>query len=79
MLYCNLYCTCIELLGSVTSLSGLSFYAANDSASDSTGHVNLSRMGLNDNKAGMEGLDKDHINRVMMEASKGQTIVSRSH
>ncbi|XP_054905247.1 DNA polymerase kappa [Poeciliopsis prolifica] len=31
----------------------------------------LSRMALNDNKAGMEGLDRDKINRIIMEASKG--------
>ncbi|XP_041854448.1 DNA polymerase kappa [Melanotaenia boesemani] len=31
----------------------------------------LTRMALNDNKAGMEGLDRDKINRVIMEASKG--------
>ncbi|XP_007486611.2 DNA polymerase kappa [Monodelphis domestica] len=31
----------------------------------------LLRMGLNDNKAGMEGLDKEKINKIIMEASKG--------
>ncbi|KAK0143868.1 DNA polymerase kappa [Merluccius polli] len=31
----------------------------------------LSRMALNDNKAGMEGLDRDRINKIIMEASKG--------
>ncbi|OXB80909.1 UNVERIFIED_CONTAM: hypothetical protein H355_016926 [Colinus virginianus] len=31
----------------------------------------LLRMGLNDNKAGMQGLDKDKINKIIMEASKG--------
>ncbi|XP_047449087.1 DNA polymerase kappa [Mugil cephalus] len=31
----------------------------------------LSRMALNDNKAGMEGLDRDKINKIIMEASKG--------
>ncbi|KAM4869827.1 DNA polymerase kappa [Urocitellus parryii] len=31
----------------------------------------LLRMGLNDNKAGMEGLDKEKINRIIMEATKG--------
>lgn len=30
----------------------------------------LLRMGLNDNKAGMQGLDKEKINKVIMEASK---------
>ncbi|XP_073440202.1 DNA polymerase kappa isoform X2 [Dendrobates tinctorius] len=28
-------------------------------------------MGLNDNKAGMEGLDKEKINKIIMEATKG--------
>ncbi|ETE59095.1 hypothetical protein L345_15176, partial [Ophiophagus hannah] len=31
----------------------------------------LLRMGLNDNKAGMQGLDKEKINKTIMEASKG--------
>ncbi|XP_029017318.1 DNA polymerase kappa [Betta splendens] len=31
----------------------------------------LSRMALNDNKAGMEGLDRDMINKIIMETSKG--------
>ncbi|KAK5871362.1 hypothetical protein PBY51_004247 [Eleginops maclovinus] len=31
----------------------------------------LSRMALNDNKAGMEGLDRDRINKIIMESSKG--------
>lgn len=30
----------------------------------------LSRMGLNDNKAGMEGLDREKINKIILEASK---------
>lgn len=30
----------------------------------------LSRMALNDNKAGMEGLDRDRINKIIMESSK---------
>lgn len=30
-----------------------------------------SRIGLNDNKAGMEGLDKTKINQIILEASKG--------
>ncbi|KAF6016850.1 hypothetical protein EB796_024831 [Bugula neritina] len=29
------------------------------------------RIGLNDNKAGMKGLDKDKINKIILEASKG--------
>uniref|UniRef100_A0A8C7VQ12 DNA polymerase kappa n=1 Tax=Oncorhynchus mykiss TaxID=8022 RepID=A0A8C7VQ12_ONCMY len=31
----------------------------------------LSRMALNDNKAGMEGLDRDKINKIIMKFSKG--------
>ncbi|XP_028851589.1 DNA polymerase kappa isoform X2 [Denticeps clupeoides] len=31
----------------------------------------LSRMALNDNKAGMEGLDREKINKIILEASKG--------
>lgn len=31
----------------------------------------LSRMALNDNKAGMEGLDKEKINKIILETSKG--------
>nr|XP_003216301.1 PREDICTED: DNA polymerase kappa isoform X2 [Anolis carolinensis] len=31
----------------------------------------LLRMGLNDNKAGMQGLDKEKINKIILEASKG--------
>lgn len=30
----------------------------------------LFRVGLNDNKAGMEGLDKAKINKIIMEATK---------
>lgn len=36
---------------------------------DSAGIV--STMALNDNKAGMEGLDKERINQIIFEASKG--------
>ncbi|XP_036382733.1 DNA polymerase kappa [Megalops cyprinoides] len=36
-----------------------------------TGVGFLSRMGLNDNKAGMEGLDRDKINKIILEVSKG--------
>ncbi|NXS71868.1 POLK polymerase, partial [Pandion haliaetus] len=39
----------------------------NSSCSDGV----LLRMGLNDNKAGMQGLDKEKINRIIMEATKG--------
>lgn len=31
----------------------------------------LSRIGLNSHKAGMEGLDKEKINKIIVEASKG--------
>ncbi|NXL67316.1 POLK polymerase, partial [Chordeiles acutipennis] len=31
----------------------------------------LLRMGLNDNKAGMQGLDKEKINKIILEATKG--------
>ncbi|KAF7661079.1 hypothetical protein LDENG_00268850 [Lucifuga dentata] len=31
----------------------------------------LSRMALNDNKAGMDGLDREKINKIIMESSKG--------
>lgn len=30
----------------------------------------LSRVALNDNKAGMQGLDKDKINNIILETSK---------
>ena len=33
--------------------------------------VPMSRIGLNDNKAGMEGLDKARINQIILDASKG--------
>lgn len=37
-----------------------------------TGSVTLlTRMQLNDNKAGMQGLDKAHINQIIYAASKG--------
>ncbi|KFQ46112.1 DNA polymerase kappa, partial [Nestor notabilis] len=39
----------------------------NSSSSDGV----LLRMGLNDNKAGMQGLDKEKINKIIMEATKG--------
>lgn len=39
--------------------------------SDSRGnHTILSRVALNDNKAGMQGLDKDKINKIILETSK---------
>ncbi|XP_058848404.1 DNA polymerase kappa-like isoform X2 [Acipenser ruthenus] len=34
----------------------------------------LSRMALNDNKAGMEGLDKEKINKIILEASKVEKL-----
>ncbi|NWW70059.1 POLK polymerase, partial [Climacteris rufus] len=40
---------------------------ANSSCNDGV----LLRMGLNDNKAGMQGLDKEKINKIIMEATKG--------
>ncbi|XP_035165468.1 DNA polymerase kappa isoform X2 [Oxyura jamaicensis] len=35
----------------------------------------LLRMGLNDNKAGMQGLDKEKINKIIMEATKVDRLV----
>lgn len=46
----------------------------NLSESDSKTRENsslMNRMRLNDNKAGMDGLDKEKINQVILEASKG--------
>ncbi|XP_040012303.1 DNA polymerase kappa [Xiphias gladius] len=40
-------------------------------AASAKGEGLLSRMALNDNKAGMEGLDRDKINKIIMESSKG--------
>lgn len=37
----------------------------------------LSRMALNDNKAGMEGLDRDKINKIIMESSKVDTEIQK--
>ena len=34
----------------------------------------VDRMSLNDNKAGMDGLDKARINQIIHEASKGKSI-----
>ncbi|XP_055080391.1 DNA polymerase kappa [Periophthalmus magnuspinnatus] len=42
-----------------------------DKDTDAKGEGIISRMALNDNKAGMEGLDRDKINAIIMEASKG--------
>ncbi|XP_041869041.1 DNA polymerase kappa isoform X3 [Corvus kubaryi] len=41
--------------------------AANSSCNDGV----LLRVGLNDNKAGMQGLDKEKINKIIMDATKG--------
>lgn len=38
----------------------------------------LSRMALNDNKAGMEGLDRDKINKIIMETSKVDSNTSKT-
>jgi len=32
----------------------------------------ISTMSLNDNKAGMQGLDKERINQIIYDVSKGQ-------
>ncbi|KAJ3603842.1 hypothetical protein NHX12_028583 [Muraenolepis orangiensis] len=37
--------------------------------------VASSRMALNDNKAGMEGLDRDRINKIIMETSKVERMM----
>ena len=45
------------------------------SSSNGTSHTEgalLTRMQLNDNKAGMEGLDRERINKIIYEASKGK-------
>ncbi|XP_051543389.1 DNA polymerase kappa-like [Myxocyprinus asiaticus] len=42
-----------------------------DAGSSGTREHLLSRIALNDNKAGMEGLDRDKINKIILEASKG--------
>ncbi len=47
----------------------------------SSGADLLSRIALNDNKAGMEGLDRDKINKIILETSKVCTAIYllRSH
>ncbi|XP_060582117.1 DNA polymerase kappa-like, partial [Ruditapes philippinarum] len=45
--------------------------SANNLASTADGSTVVKRMLLNDNKAGMEGLDKERINQIIHEASKG--------
>lgn len=47
--------------------------AHNESLSGETKKAMAARIGLNDNKAGMEGLDKEKINQVIYENSKGTT------
>ena len=34
----------------------------------------MSGLQLNDNKAGMEGLDKEKINKIIFDASKGKPV-----
>ena len=34
----------------------------------------MTRMQLNDHKAGMQGLDKEHINQIIYEVSKGEVF-----
>uniref|UniRef100_A0A4W3GEK8 UmuC domain-containing protein n=1 Tax=Callorhinchus milii TaxID=7868 RepID=A0A4W3GEK8_CALMI len=47
-------------------------HAANKNADKSAPSESiLSGIALNDNKAGMEGLDKEKINKIILEASKG--------
>ena len=43
----------------------------NEGSSNSNEAAPISRIGLNVHKAGMEGLDKEHINEIIMNASKG--------
>ena len=50
--------------------SGMGPHASNKCKAPS-GDVLMSRMALNDHKAGMEGLDRDTINRIILENSKG--------
>ena len=45
---------------------------------NSKGEGFLSRMAINDNKAGMEGLDRDKINKIIMESSKVTLDTNRS-
>ncbi|KAI3372511.1 hypothetical protein L3Q82_022989 [Scortum barcoo] len=59
-----------QLSDSAQSEKGL-FFRMEDGVRPSKGEGFLSRMALNDNKAGMEGLDRDKINKIIMEASKG--------
>lgn len=49
--------------------------ALNISLSGESKAAMAARIGLNDNKAGMEGLDKEKINQIIMEASKGEECI----
>lgn len=61
--------------------SGMDYVPSNDVVTDGNGRVNqqcasadhalLTRIGVNTDKAGMEGLDKAKINQIIVEASKG--------
>lgn len=46
------------------------FFRMENGMASTKGEGFLSRMALNDNKAGMEGLDRDKINKIIMESSK---------
>ena len=43
-------------------------------ASSTGGAPTTSTMAVNDNKAGMQGIDKDRINKIIYEASRGRLI-----
>ena len=47
--------------------------------SDSANTKLVTGMRLNDHKAGMEGLDKEKINAIIHEASKGTTVKHINH
>lgn len=52
------------------TVAGMEDESSAASASSSSGARLLSSIALNDNKAGMEGLDRDKINKIILEASK---------
>lgn len=56
-------------------VAGMEDHQGAASVSSSSGADLLSRIGLNDNKAGMEGLDRDKINKIILEASKVCTAI----
>lgn len=64
----NLSCERGSHLKSYFEISGMENGAVNNKSEGL-----LSRMALNDNKAGMEGLDKDKINKIILESSKVST------